>query len=336
MKGLGNIILMIGFASLLFSCERDIAQEGPLLVDLYADFEYVEELTISDKEVDFTNNSVIFNAKFNKQTNWELTITGLSSKGKKMISGLSREMNASNAEWDGTTTELPMFKSEKCLIDLYIPETDQHTYDTVEITAPKTNEGFLIADFEDGIINPDWTPPFVQSGADMSFRVVQDTVAAHGDYYYDMGGAVNWDYLIGLLYIDADAYDNNVTFPLSGNPDEVYFNFMLWVPDDISNAIVLFQFREDENEDGSFSDTDEDMWSYELTEFESGWQHISVKYSDLVNLVNGQPADPNGNALHEPDKLSQIQLLFLADPSTGYSQAFLDYMIFTEGEPLNP
>jgi len=335
MKNTKMIFSILCLGTLLFSCERNTETEGPLLLDLYADFEFVEELEISKKSVDFTKETAVFNAKFNKQTTWELRIKGLESHAEKLISGISREMSASNAVWDGTTTTLPMFKSEKCLVDLYILDDSTHVYDTIEVTSPKLNEGFLLADFEDGNINPNWTPPFLQSGADMSFTVVQDTVAAQGEYYYDMGGAVGWDYLIGLVYIDASAY-GEPTFPLSKNPEEVYFNFMLWVPDGISNAIVLFQFREDENGDGRFTDASEDLWSYQLDQFERGWQHISIKYSDLENLVNGQPADPNGNALHEPDKLLQIQLLFLADPATGYSQSFIDYLIFTEGEPLNP
>jgi hypothetical protein len=53
-------------------------------------------------------------------------------------------------------------------------------------------------------------------------------------------------------------------------------------------------------------------------------------------LVNGNPAAPNGNGLHEPHKLFQVSILFLANPASGYSESGLDYMIFTQGEPLRP
>jgi len=336
MKKLISLTLLLSIPALFFSCNRDTEMEGPLLVDLFADFEFTEELSISRDIVDFsTGQNIIFKASFNKQANWELTIKGLESHATKIITGFSRSMDESNALWEGSTTELPMFKTEKCLVDLFIPEDSTHITDTVEIVLPKVNEGLLIADFESGAINPSWRDPLVQSGANMSFRVAQDTSAAQGNYYYDMGGEVNWDYLIGLLYIDAAAY-GGITFDLAENPDDVWFNFMLWVPDEIDNAIVLFQFREDENENDNYEANSEDMWAYEMTEFESGWQLISLPYSELQNLVNGQPADPNGNALHEPNKLRQIQLLFLADPASGYSQAFLDYVIFTNGGPLIP
>lgn len=321
--------------NMFWACERDTEIEGPELVDLFADFEFVENLKLTRNSVDFTTQDVVFNAKFNKLTTWELTIIGLESQAVKRFQGVSRQMDETNAQWIGATTQLPMFKAEKCLIDLHILDDSTHVTDTVEITVPKVNEGFVVADFEDGAINPKWEDPFLQSGANMSFRVVNDTVAGQGDFYYDMGGAVSWDYLIGLVYMDADAY-GAPAFPLASNPENVYFNFMLWVPDEITNAIVLFRFNEDDNGDGAFNANEEDQWSYELQDFESGWQLISIKYSDLQYLVNGQPADPNGNALHNPDKLNQVELLFLADPSTGYSQAFLDYVIFTEGGPLNP
>jgi hypothetical protein len=53
-------------------------------------------------------------------------------------------------------------------------------------------------------------------------------------------------------------------------------------------------------------------------------------------LVNGQPAAPNGNGVREPNKLTQVNILFLANPASGYANARLDYMIFTEGEALQP
>jgi hypothetical protein len=336
MKKIITLSLLIAFTAPFVSCERDDTNEGPALTDLFAPFEFRDELSADRSSVDFsTGESVIFSASFNKQVEWQITITGQETGAQKIISGLSREIGANEAMWDGSTTNLPMFKDESCEVDLFIPSDSAHSYFTVNVTGVKSNAGFVVADFESGSLNPGWTSPFVQAGANMSFNVTQTEVAGQGSYYYDMGGEVNWDYLIGLVYMDADAYGAD-WFPLSANPEEVYFNFMLNVPDNITNAIVLFQLREDDNGDGTFDDANEDMYSLELKEFESGWQLISIKYSDLTALVNGQPANPAGNKLHEPDKLTQIQLLFLADPTTGYSQALLDYVIFTEGGPLKP
>jgi hypothetical protein len=101
-------------------------------------------------------------------------------------------------------------------------------------------------------------------------------------------------------------------------------------------SIVLFQLREDENANGTFDDKTEDEYDYEIKVDWEGWKLVSVKYSDLVTLVNGQPGTPKGNGLRNPDKLSKISLLHLANPANGFANAKLDYIIFTDNAPLQP
>ena len=171
----------------------------------------------------------------------------------------------------------------------------------------------------------------------MSFNITDTDPAAQGSYYYDMGGEVDWDWLIGMIEFPATAYGEN-TFPLSDNPSEVYFNTMVYLPSGLTNPLLLVQFREDENEDGEFDEATEDMYAVEIPagSLTTGWQLISIKYSDLTALANGAPVDPNGNGNHEPNKLWKISNLFLANPSSGYAQLYMDYVIFTEGGPLKP
>jgi hypothetical protein len=52
--------------------------------------------------------------------------------------------------------------------------------------------------------------------------------------------------------------------------------------------------------------------------------------------VNGAPGNPAGNGVHEPEKINKIELLMLANPNSGYSRLLIDYIIFTEGGPLEP
>ena len=66
------------------------------------------------------------------------------------------------------------------------------------------------------------------------------------------------------------------------------------------------------------------------------WKLISVKYTDLVTLVNGAPGIPKGNKQHNPDRLLKVSLLHLANPTTGFSKSKMDYLIFTENAPLEP
>lgn len=348
-----NFLLILAVLSVFISCNRSAGEDeessiiGPSLDDIYGPFNVLQEITITDanngqKNVDFQNNGeVTFTGRFSKNVEWEIHIVGQKSGAEKVISERSKVIDLTNSVWDGTTTNLPMFKTEPCLAYVTVPsETYTDTIGTITVDSVKTYDGFVLADFEEGT-NTGWEI-FFQSGADM-FRdtVVADT-AAQGNAFFRMAGEVTFDFLIGLIHMTGDDYGDGseTSFPLNDNPNEVYFNVMMLQPEAITNGFVLFQFREDDNEDGRFQEGAEDMYSIEIAAEElvngSGWQLISVPYSDLTVLENGQPVDPAGNGLREPNKLFQVSMLFLADPTSGYSERLMDYLIFTEGGPLVP
>jgi hypothetical protein len=112
----------------------------------------------------------------------------------------------------------------------------------------------------------------------------------------------------------------------------------------VTNALLLIQFREDDNLDGQFNQSNEDMYALQCAAYsvngaqtlQRGWNLISARYSDLVSIVNGQPSTPAGNNRLEPDRLQKVSVLMLANPSSGYSQLYLDYVVFTSNGPLQP
>jgi len=329
------LVSISAIAILLSACRTDEEFDGPSLNDLYGEFAVIQGLNASADEVDFsTGETVYFTAQFSKNVNWALQIKGLESGAVKEISGFSNILKSDNALWDGTTTRLPFFRNEACAVQLYVESESDTLRDTISVTGTRNYAGLLLSDFE-GIANPGWTS-FVQSGANMSFGIKDDPAgAAQGNKYFEIAGTVNWDYLIAYLYMPATAY-NTTTFSLAENPADVYFNTMLFKPEELNNGIMLFQFPEDDNGDGVFNAANEDMYAVEIDLTENGWTPFSIKYSDLQSLVNGQPANPNGNGIKEPHKLKQVNILFLANPSSGFAKARLDYMIFTEGAPLQP
>jgi len=321
---------------ILLGCKRDDPEFiGPSLENIFGEFSVLEDFDITNRNVNFFDGqTTTFTAQFSKEVDWQVHVTGLTSGSHKVIEGFSSILDATNAKWNGTTTDLPLFNVETCAVELRIPSDSISILDTLNVLGTRVAEGLIVADFENGI-DPGWTG-FVQSGADMSFNITNDVVPGQGDHYYDMGGEVNWDYLIGLIDFPAAALGGD-TYPLNSNPGMVYFNVMLYLPEGINNEIVLFQFREDDNGDGFYTENAEDMFSIEMNgTLEPGWQLISMRYADMQTLVNGAPSSPIGNGLYEPNKLSKISCLFLANPETGYSQTFMDYIIFTEGGPLNP
>ncbi|MEN9348849.1 MAG: hypothetical protein RLZZ77_2360 [Bacteroidota bacterium] len=329
-----KLIASFILVGLLAACKVDDEFAGPSLNDLYGSFRVLQPLDISDREVDFAaGETTFFTAEFSKNVDWEVQVKGLTSGAVKRITGFDSNLNEANALWNGTTTSLPMFRVEDCAVQLTIAGVADTLRDTLSVVSNRINEGLLLSDFENGF-NPDWVP-FVQSGANMTFNVVDATDAAQGNRYYDMGGTVNWDWLIGMFDIPASAYGAD-HFQLNSNPDNVYFNTFLFKPENISNSLVLFQFREDDDGDGVYTAGEEDMYSVQIDPSQDGWQHLYYKYADLQTLVNGAPSAAIGNGLREPDKLLQVSMLFLANPTSGYSQGYLDYMIFTENGPLIP
>lgn len=330
LKLLSAFILLFAFGG----CTTEQEFDGPSLNDLYGDFSILQPFSVAAEQVDFSSGaSTHFTAAFSKNVEWKIRITGLQSGAEKEITGFSNLIDQSNSAWKGTITTLPLFKQEVCAVELTFTAEVDTLRDTLSILETRVNEGLLLSDFENGT-NPDWTS-FVQSGANMSFVVQSADSAAQGSHYFDIGGTVNWDWLIAYLYMPASAY-GSPTFNLSSNASQVYFNAMLYKPRELSNGLFLFQFTEDDNEDGTFSAATEDMYSIEVPMTQNGWSQLSIRYSDLTALVNGQPAAPAGNGVLEPNKLFRVQILFLANPNSGYAHAFLDYLIFTEGAALEP
>ena len=182
---------------------------------------------------------------------------------------------------------------------------------------------FMIADFENGHNYRDGWDWFFQSGVSF-FNLKSKHNAAQGSYYYKMFGECSWDWLIGMVNIPATAYSDS-TFNLNISADEVYFNAMINVRE--PNAELLFRFNEDDNKDGNFSPESEDEYSYHIKNLEPGWKQISIKYSDLPSGIFVM--EPKGNRVHNPNLLHTIDVVLLADPSSGYARVDLDYMYFS-------
>lgn len=330
----GNLAFFLLVSLSLFhaGCQRVAEFEGPDLNDIYGDFAVLEDFSVSSAQVDFSKNeTVFFKARFSTITNWKIEIKSLATGGIKIIEGRSKVIDATNATWDGSTTVFPRFGIGNCSVLLRVEADSSEHQASVQVNGMFQPKGKLIADFETPI-NPAWKF-FVQSGANMSFRIDSKRPAPEGQKYFDLGGTVNWDWLIGMFDIPSSSMGAS-GFDLAANPDDLYFNAVVFRPDSLPNGFLLLRFSEDENGDGKFNESNEDQYAIELREFQSGWNVVSIKYSDLQYLVNGTPASPKGNGVKNPDKLNMVSCLFLANPSSGYAQVLMDYMIFTTGAPL--
>ncbi len=331
-----RILHLVIIAFLLVGCRKEELKkiDGPLLADLNGKFSVITNLKASRDSIDFvTTESIFFTAEFSKVSSWKLEIIGQKSGAIKEIKGVGNKLTNSETTWDGSTTLFPIFQTEVCSARLTFTGEKDTLLTTIKVNQPKINKGFVVADFESAL-NSGWSS-FVQSGANMDFQVKSNNTAPQGGGYLNMAGTVDWDWLIGLINFKATAYGAK-TFPLSSNPSNLYFNVLVWGEPSLNNSLVLFQFQEDENGDGNFSSNSEDMYSHQITINWVGWKLISIRYNELVALVNGNPAAASGNGVFEPNKLMQINMLHLANPKSGFAKAKLDYLIFTENKPLQP
>jgi len=318
------IFLLIGFVS---SCDHDTEPEDPNLIDRFGPFEVVQDFEASTDVADFSSGgSVVFTAQFNKNINWVITITGNTSGAVKRIEGFNRIINAENARWNGTTTDLPFFKNEMCSVEITIPEEPDYM-DTaeIEVIGTRTYEGSLVTDWENGL-NPGFTV-FVQSGLDMRFDTINDPTGAEGGVFYEMSGEVTFADDLGNVAMPKDAF-TDPDFSLSLVPDIVYFNVFAKKGQDAAEDIVVFQFMEDDNGNGTYDPNADDLYEYVIQDLTLDWEQYSVPYTDMVLSNDG------GGGQRNPDRLTRIVVLPIG---LGVRfEGFFDYLIFTEGAPLQP
>lgn len=317
-----------------WSCQRDLEPAGPQLSDLYGNFRVLEPLAQSATSVDFsTGQQAYFTARMSILSDWQIEIKGRTSGAVKRITGRSRAIDVTNASWAGETTDFPTFQAEECDVMLTFPGHTDTLRSTITVTGKRVLDATVLDDFEDGR-SPLWTT-FVQTGAEMKFAVEATPPLAEGTSYYRMGGTVGWDWLKGMHGMSASAYNATTGFGLSADAANVYFNAIFKQKAGLSNGIVLLQFREDDNGNGTYTEGTEDMWAVEIRPGVA-WKMESLKYSDLATLVNGAPSSPLGNGVHEPHKLFRVDVLFLANPTSGYAECDMDLVAFTRNQPLRP
>lgn len=173
-----NKIALLAILTLgIVSCRKDSTlYDGPSVADIYNEFKVVETFASDKDTVNFAaGEAITFSAQFSKIVDWQITITGATSRAKKIIKGESKSIAAVNGLWNGSTTNYPIFKAEKCKAVLTLKDLPDTFNLNLVIQQPKSITGFTVANFETGL-NPAWTK-FIQSGANMDFKVKTDTIA---------------------------------------------------------------------------------------------------------------------------------------------------------------
>ena len=331
-----TIKIIIPFLAFFFiSCEKE-GIEGPNLNDLYGDLTIVQGLEVIGDSTDFSNNeNLFFTASFSKIVDWSISIVGQNSGSTKVISGKSNSINEENSSWNGGVTTLPFFQVENCSVVLSFSNHNDSIFKTLNIVSSKTygnGQELLISDFESGF-NPNFTS-FFQTTCSKS---IETGGAGQKERYLSQEGTCDWDWLIG--YIDYPTSHWLQQGVLSADPDNVFFNMMIYgdstlSPTNEANSLFKLEFYEDENQDDYYNPNNEDRLDYEFHVDWNGWKMISIRYSDLILATDPNGGGTGGNAIREPNKIIKIRTLLLANPTSGFAKADVDYLIWSEGSPI--
>ena len=320
-------------------CDHVTDPDGPNLVDRFGDFTLLDPLTADRQSVDFdAGQTVTFMARFNKQTDWVLEITGQESGAVRRIEGFSNELTAENARWNGRTTDLPFFKAEPVEAALFFPNEASGDTSRVDLTveAPRTYAGAVLADFEGGddIFVGNFEFELQNSG------ISSEVPAGEGDAFYLLrgteppsGGTRN--FFVGLIDIRPQGR-GRFAVPTSV-PENLYFNFMLrsfGTP----FTIAVVQLIVDGNGTGQYEldqDTVIPFGDIPVT-FDEGWRLFSKPVSAL-----GSADNPQGLTQEQAQNIVAVRVVLISDnnaqPATPQQVAFgIDYITFTAGGPLQP
>ena len=345
MKIRQQYILTIFSIILFLGCTKDEV-EGPLINDIYGFFEITQPLNISNKNPDFSIYEVVkFQMGFNKNIDWKISITGLVSGSNKVISGFSNSLDSNLNIWNGTTSQFPFFEQEYCAIELTFLNESDTLRDTIEIMGPQLyTDGFIVADFENGFPTDAFNKP--QGGNTLATFVISDDVPLLGNYYFQMGGMINYDWALGKIEFKLDYSSNQI----SSSPDDFYLNLGIF-SDTVDlhtgqfvNVLISESdepFDPDNNGVANIFDSNEEVYKLKLYIDWEGWKLISIRYSDFVatNSTAGVVFERN------PNDIKGMRIACQACPSGGSNPSCpenldrmvrtdLDHIIFTENDAL--
>ncbi len=321
-----GLVLAAGVA--VAGCDHNTDPDGPNLTDRFGDFNVLDTLTASRATVDFAaGQSVTFAARFNKQVDWVIEITGRETGAVKRIEGFSNEITAENAVWNGGTTDLPLFRDEPVDAVLLIPaERFDTTRAAIDVLTPRTYPGNVVADFEStaGITVGNFEFEFQGAGISASVPPGQ------GNGFYLLQGTDRnvRNFFVGL--IDLRPRTGASFFPVPTSvPEDLYFNMLIrGLGTDFTIAVV--QLIADANGNGVFNDGVDTVLPFgDIPVDFSGWRLFSKPVSEL------------GLTQAQAQIIVAVRVLLISDnnaqPTPPLQVAYgIDYITFTAGGPLQP
>jgi len=334
-----KIIALLTLIVCFGSCKKQ-DEIGPDINAIYGPVTITQPFSVSATTVDFSMGSKLyFNASFQNDASWVITIKGTNSNAIKTIHGVGKTINVSNSIWDGSADSPPSFSLETVTATLTFKYTPE-----VFTSDPVTISGKFISGSSTDVLVTDFLVSKVQNYGAVAipptmwpsdFPVTTNTITTYGlpdgNAYETMGPNAAWQGA-GSPYIDVISitpYNSIVNYgtyyPLYSDPSKVYFNIMVYNTGTPTWLSIAF------SEEGIVSR------KIDIKPNWTGWKLVSLRYSDLVAIT----ADAALNV--QPQKITGIQIILLSNllvtspalTTTPVSAAF-DHIIFTHNTPYQP
>jgi hypothetical protein len=349
-----TIVLLI-FASLFFSdCKRtskDLEILGPEYKPAPPGFAILTGLGISNSYPNFNPGTVYFTAGFSHEVTWTLTITGKVSGAKKVFTGLSSSLDASNTLWDGGASTDYFFRNlEEVDAVLTILGSDLSSSLTVELVDVKPYNGYyggvkytLIENFENSPTTRYYNiaSPYRDQGDDPVVNGYSTTIKVQGNRSWRFQGkdknSNSW-----VAGVTTDSLNIDSAFRTSTvSPEDFYINLYVYGTGKPNSSIQVKAYEIDNWSSYTYKyvkydQTINDGWVYDIMIDWTGWKLISIRYSNFKRA-----ADPvyggNGNGIRQPQNITGFGLGLNSVPNFGMDvEAYVDFMVVTEGGPFKP
>ncbi len=345
-----KIITIVLGVAVLFSCKKYKEEfYGPGLGVAPDDFS-ATDLMASNLNPDFKTGTVHFQSDLSATVRWKLTLVGQTSGAIKIISGLSKVLDVSNAQWDGSTDTLKLFKKGETVTATLTALGWKESRSTTLIVGEVKDRGFVFGTFENITVDHGaknwmesnglyWFYSFETNEYDLVDKIADPTAPEGTNALLISGHDANASYYIGQVGLSAPSGVFNLG--TINSVDDVYLNFYVKGAGTAANKDYKFvvQLFEDDNSSGTVQyDGLEDKYTYQISLQYEGWKFYSIKYSSLV-------LDPGvsmaSERVYSPSKIANIGFFFGANTAAGLSATDviaveMDHFSITTNGPMIP
>jgi len=300
----------------------------------------------------YAANSHFYKAKFNERVSWTVTVSADGNPAKRVIKGLSDELNIDNTLWDGGSSNDYFFNIDDSItIELTVAGSSIALKKRMKVTGvkgyrytdPVTGmKYYLVDDFEGAYAETtglsDFYVDLLDIGGGNTGNKSFTDVKVQGKYSYRMYGKdVNNNTYLG----SCNTYSVN-DFPLgtftTNNPDSLFVNMYIYGTGKPNSTISIMVFENDKEfplQTGyNYLDIQFDRWIYFAPVTWTGWQLVSIPYSSFKRPGSGSG---KGDNKLTPSKLCGLALELDSYPEGGYEvEAMFDMLVITQGGPFKP